>query len=71
MGKIILSHERKPQSVFVVPVFKCGTLPHFLCIMKNYRLISNQLPARSEEQILHTRRYLRDNKTQMTFQEEF
>lgn len=38
--------------------------------MKNYRLIPNQLTARSEEQILHTRRYQRDNETQMTFQEE-
>lgn len=56
--------------MFVVPAFTYEILPHFLCIMKNYRLIPNQLAARSEEQILHTRLYQRDNETHMTFQGE-
>lgn len=50
-------------------LFKYGILPHFLCIM-NYRLIPNQLAARSKEQILHTTLYQRDNETHMTFQGE-
>lgn len=56
--------------MFVVPAFTYEILPHFLCIMKNYRLIPDQLAARSEEQILHTRLYQRDNETHMTFQGE-
>lgn len=46
--------------MFVVPVFKYETLS----------LIPHQSTARSEEQVLHTRHYRRDNEIQMTFQEE-
>lgn len=38
--------------------------------MKNYRLIPNELTAKSKAEILLTRYYQRDNETQVTFQEE-
>lgn len=68
MEKIILSHE---ETLKVCLLFLCSTVSStFFRIMKNYRLIPNQLTARSEEQILHTRCYQGDNEMQMTFQEE-
>lgn len=63
-------HKINTRSTFAVSAFKYSILPHFLFIMKNYRLIPNQLAARGGEQVLHSRLYQRENETHMTFQGE-